>query len=157
MPPVVKAGLAPEQAGLTLNWRIGPAGRDFAGPAFVQLQAAGGVRALLPLSPVHLRLARRDNGDAVLSWVRRGRIDADSWLGEEIPLGEERERYRITIAPLGAAALRTVETVEPRLIYTQAQQALDFPVRPAAIEVTIRQIGVGAGAGLPGRRQFTLN
>lgn len=154
---VVKAGLAPGQAGMTLNWRIGPAGRDFGGPSFIGLQAAGGVRALLPLSPVHLRLARRENGDAALDWVRRGRVDADSWLGEDIPLGEESERYRIEIAPAGGSTLRTAETAEPRWTYAAAQHAADFPARPAAVEVTVRQIGTAAGAGLPGRRTFVLD
>lgn len=154
---VIKAGLAPEQAGLTLNWRIGPAGREFGGPGFIRLQAVGGVRALLPLSPVHLRLAEQENGDAVLSWMRRGRIDADSWLGEEIPLGEENERYRVAIAPAGGSVLRVAETTETGLTYTRAQQEQDFPARPAAVEVTVRQIGTATGAGLPGRRTFILN
>lgn len=153
---VVKAGLAAEQAGMLLNWRIGPAGRDFGGPNFVTLSVTGGVRARLPLSPVHLRLRRRPNGDAELTWVRRGRIDADSWLGEEIPLGEENERYRIEIAPAGGATVRMVETGEPHWTYTAALAGADFPARPAALDVTVRQIGAGAGAGLPGRKRFIL-
>ena len=153
---VVKAGLMPEQAGIALNWRIGPAGKDFGGPNFLTLVAAGGIRARLPLSPVHLRLARRPNGDAELKWVRRGRIDADSWLGEEIPLGEESERYRIEIAPSAGAVVRTVETTEPRWTYAADLAGADFPGRPAEIDITVRQIGAGAGAGLPARKTFTL-
>src|SRR5690606_18194295 len=53
---VAKAGLAPGQAGLPLNWRIGPAGRDIGSASFARLSAAGGIRARLPLCPVHLRL-----------------------------------------------------------------------------------------------------
>ena len=153
---IVKAGLTPQQTGMALNWRIGPAGREFGGPDFIGMQASGGVRALLPLSPVHLRLARAADGDATLSWVRRGRIDADSWLGEDIPLGEESERYRIEIATAGGAVLRTAETSEPRWTYAAAQQSADFPVRPADIEVTVRQIGAAAGAGLAAKKTFTL-
>lgn len=154
---VVRAGLAPEQAGLPLNWRIGPSGKDFAGPYFVDLQMAGGVRAQLPLSPVHLRCAAVPGGNLSLNWVRRGRIDADSWLGEDIPLGEESERYRIEVALAGGGgALRTAETPTPQWTYPAALQALDFPSRPAAVVFTVRQISPSAGAGLPARRTFTL-
>jgi len=153
---VVKAGLAPEQAGLPLNWRIGPSGKDFAGPYFVDMQMAGGMRAQLPLPPVHLRCAAVAGGDLSLTWVRRGRVDAASWLGEDIPLGEESERYRIEIAPAGGTALRTAETPTPQWTYPAALQALDFPSRPAAAAFTVRQINPSAGAGLPARRTFTL-
>src|SRR5690606_4112772 len=86
---VAAAGLAPELAGLPLNWRIGPSGKDFGAPHFLALTMAGGMRAQLPLSPAHLRGGRRAGGDLDLTWIRRGRVDADSWLGEDIPLGEE--------------------------------------------------------------------
>jgi hypothetical protein len=154
---VVKAGLAAELAGLPLNWRIGPSGRDFGGPHFAGLTMAGGIRARLPLSPVHLRAARRANGDRDLSWVRRGRIDADSWLGEEIPLGEESERYRLEFAGPGGAVPRVVETSTPRWTYASALQVQDFPVRPAGVSVTIRQISAVAGPGLPAQMAFTLD
>ena len=153
---VVRAGLAPEQAGLPLNWLVGPAGRDFGGPSFVGLTMAGGLRAQLPLAPVHLRCAAMPGGDVVLSWTRRGRIDADSWLGEDIPLGEESERYRIEIAPEDGPAMRTVETGAPHWTYTAALSGADFPARPATIAVTVRQISPRAGGGLPARRRFTL-
>lgn len=153
---VMKAGLSPAQAGLALNWRVGPAGLDFGGDTFVGLAGAGGVRARLPLSPVHLRFSREPNGDARLDWIRRGRIDADNWLGEDIPLGEESERYRVEIAPHGSAALRTAETTAPRFTYTASQITADFPSLPAEIDVTVRQIGTGMGAGLPASRTFTV-
>jgi hypothetical protein len=105
---VVKAGLASEQAGLMLNWRVGPIGHDFGGDSYVRRTLDGGLRALTPLSPVHLRLQRAGSGDAELTWIRRARLDADSWLSEDIPLGEEFERYRIEIAPAGGAVVRTM-------------------------------------------------
>lgn len=30
-------------------------------------------------------------------WIRRGRIDEDRWIGEDIKIGEEREEYRVEI------------------------------------------------------------
>jgi hypothetical protein len=153
---VVAAGLAPELAGLPLNWRIGPSGKDFGPPYFVGITMAGGMRAHLPLSPAHMRLARKAGGDVDLSWIRRGRIDADSWLGEDIPLGEESERYRISVATAEGAVRRTIDVDRPRWTYPAALQATDFPSRPAAITIGISQVSLAAGAGVPARRHFTL-
>ncbi len=50
---------------------------------------------LKPLSPAHLSV-RKENGLLTLSWIRRSRVDADSWLGE-VPLGEGSERYRVRL------------------------------------------------------------
>ena len=128
---VVRAGLAPEQAGLALNWRIGPSRQDFGASSFVQLTQTGGVRARTPLAPVHLRVARQADGDAALRWIRRGRIGADSWLADDIPLGEEVERYRVEIATEGAVVKRVAEVGEPSWTYAAAQIAADFPALPA--------------------------
>ena len=91
---VQPAGLLAGEAGLVLNWRVGPAGSDLSGANFSDHTEIGGIRAQLPLSPVHLKAEMDAGGDLTLSWVRRGRIDADSWTPSEIPLGEEREEYQ---------------------------------------------------------------
>jgi hypothetical protein len=68
--------LATSEIGLTLNWIAEAAGTSFA--ASGPLSFAGGVRAETPLSPVHLRAARADSGDVTITWVRRGRTNADN-------------------------------------------------------------------------------
>jgi len=108
------------------------------------------------LPPVHLRCAAVAGGDLSLTWVRRGRVDADSWLGEDIPLGEESERYRISVATAEGAVRRTIDVDRPRWTYPAALQATDFPSRPAAITIGISQVSLAAGAGVPARQHFTL-
>lgn len=154
---VVKAGLQAEQAGLALNWMVGPTGQDFGGPTHVGFAAAGGLRARQPLSPVHLRLTRQVNGDASFVWTRRGRIDADSWLAENIPLGEEYERYRVEVRLPGGAVLRAIETEAPKWTYPAAMIASDLPSVPTEIEVSVRQISAAVGIGLPATRNFVLS
>lgn len=151
------AGLRAEEIGLELNWRVGPAGSDISEENFLLAQGvSGGVRALLPLSPVHLR-ARKIDGDIHIGWKRRGRINADSWLGDEIPLGEERELYRIEIAPQGGAPVRTAISEEPSWTYSAAMQADDFTQDPEAIEVSVRQLSAAAGGGIAARRTIYLS
>src|SRR5690606_23509562 len=110
-----------------LNWKVGPVGHDFGGPDFITAQAIGGVRARQPLSPVHLRATRLAGGDVRLGWIRRGRVEADGWLAEDIPLGEENEAYRVEVSNGGGAVLRSVTVVRPEWTYAAAAIAEDFP------------------------------
>ena len=153
---VVRSGLAPELAGLPLNWKVGPSGYSLADPVFVGLSDVGGLRARMPLSPVHLRQKREPDSGLTLTWIRRGRIDADNWLAEDIPLGEEFERYRVEIGPVGGPATRVIEVSSPSWTYPADQIGSDFPMRPMPVEVVVRQIGVTVGAGLSARLSFNL-
>jgi len=143
------AGLTSAEIGLPLNWKVGPAGYDLTDRFFDVSQHSGGARALLPLSPVHLRAVVEPDGSVALSWIRRSRIDADSWLAVEIPLGEDSERYVVAAGLPGDAPLRLAETLEPQWTYPAAQLAADFAGVPDAIEVSVRQVGNAVGEGLP--------
>lgn len=150
------AGLAAGEIGLPLNWRIGPTGTEFSAAFFAEFNATGGIRARLPLSPVHLRCRETAGGDLALTWVRRGRLDADDWAASEIPLGEEREEYRVEIAFVGGATVRAATSATQSYVYAAAAIAADFGTMPAAIDVTVRQLSLAAGWGLPATRRFTL-
>jgi hypothetical protein len=149
------AGLAASEFGLAVNWRVGPSGTEFSAQNFAEITAAGGLRARLPLSPVHLK-CRRAGGDLAFSWIRRGRVDADDWAPSEIPLGEERAEYRIDIAPAGGPAVRNATVTTQGWTYTAAATAADFGVLPASLDVTVRQFSVAAGWGVPATCRFTF-
>lgn len=153
---VRSVGLAASEIGLPRAWRIGPAGDELGGAHFLPLTGTGGLRSQMPLSPVHLRARKIADGALALSWVRRGRIDADNWQAEDVPLGETNERYRIDVAPEGGAIVRTQIVSTPSWIYSPASIATDFPSPPAILEFTVRQISTTVGAGIPARRAVTL-
>ena len=89
--------------------------------------------SVVPPSPVHLRATRNEGGGADLVWVRRSR-SGWRWIdGVDAPLGEESERYRVTIAPVGGS-VRSVETVAPAAALS-AEDLAD------GVSVTVRQIG----------------
>jgi hypothetical protein len=152
---LVAAGLRASEIGLELNWRVVPAGAELDGDVQAQLTATGGTRALKPLSPVHLRM-RREETAAVFFWIQRGRIDADSWAGTDIPLGEEREAYALSFSLPGGPALRSAEVGEAEFIYPLAEIEADFGTMPQEIEMSVRQISQAAGPGLPAIRRFAL-
>jgi hypothetical protein len=149
------AGLSASEIGLLLNWRVAPVGSDLSGDTVSEYSGIGGLRALTPLAPVHLR-ARIEAGDIALRWVRRGRVDADSWTSADIPLGEEREEYQVQIAHPGGAVVRTATSTSQSFLYDAAAIADDFGAMPEAIEVTVRQLSLAAGWGLPATRHLSL-
>lgn len=153
---VVAAGLLAGEAGLLLNWRVGPLGGDFSSANFSTHEETGGRRALMPLSPAHLRGKLTAGQDLSLTWIRRGRIDADSWETSEIPLGEEREEYRVDVAATGGAIVRSVTVSTPAWVYPAAGIAADFGTPPAALDITVRQLSATAGWGLPATQRFAL-
>jgi hypothetical protein len=153
---VKPAGLLSSEIGLSLNWRVGPSGEDFSGEAFGAYVETGGLRALTPLSPVHLKAVRKSNGDVGISWIRRSRVDADSWLASEIPLGEETEAYRVDIATSNGALVRSLTAPSSSLVYTAASLTEDFPAPPDSIHITVRQISAAVGPGTPASIELAL-
>ncbi|PYE88396.1 baseplate multidomain protein megatron [Phyllobacterium leguminum] len=152
---VASAGLQASEIGLALNWRIGTAGRDFSDAYFDTVEATGGLRALQALSPVHLAARRLANGDLAASWIRRSRIDADSWLGSDIPLGEEQELYRVEVWR-GSSLLRTVEVREPRWTYAEADRIADLGGSAQAFELAVTMVSARTGPGRYGRIEVRL-
>lgn len=127
------------------RYRIGPVQRDVGDPSMAELTVMIGSEALRPLSPVRPR-ARRGGGAIAFDWIRRSRIDGDSWDLAEVPLGEEVELYEITLLNEGAA-LRSARTTVPAWSYPEALELADFGVAQAEIEIVIAQISSVAGRG----------
>ncbi len=128
-----------------LSWRVSPAGATEGDPGVATLTATPTGAALRPLAPVHPR-ARRITTGVSFSWIRRARYGGDSWEIVEPPLGEERERYRVTLYD-GAAIKRQVETEEPSWLYPAAQELADFGAPRPSFDLAIAQISAALGPG----------
>ncbi|EDQ33772.1 hypothetical protein HPDFL43_04945 [Hoeflea phototrophica DFL-43] len=134
---VVPLGLTLEEAGRALNWIAEPVGGAAEGAAPEIF--AGGERALTPLSPVHLD-ARREPGGVRFRWIRRGRLQADSWAPADIADDEGFERYRAEIL-LGGASIRTAEMESPNWLYTHAEELADFGSEQTELTLRVAQAG----------------
>ena len=75
---IVKGADALERS---LQLRIVMAGRDHGDATALALAATPRVTALKPLAPLHLKAVRGGSG-VTFSWIRRTRIDGDTWVGE---------------------------------------------------------------------------
>lgn len=143
-----------DDVGRSWRYRIGPANADVAGTAMRELVASVGTAALRPLAPVHPQ-ARRSGAGVTLSWIRRTRIDGDSWEAFEVPLGEETERYRLTVYQAGEVK-RVVESDRPDLLYPAASEIEDFGEAQPSLDIALAQLSLAAGAGLPWRGLVTI-
>jgi len=105
----------------------------------VMAAANGTGLAVRPLSPVGLRVDRV-GGEVRLGWTRRSRIGWRWRDGIDVPLGEERERYRVTRMADGLPPLVS-EVSEPRWTYPSGVLADDRQAGAREAIVTVAQIG----------------
>lgn len=140
--------------GRTRRYRVGPARDDIGEATMVEFDASVAGEALIPLSPVRPK-AVRNGGGVALNWLRRTRIDGDSWELAEVPLGEESERYEIGILD-GEDLLRTEIVNEPGWLYPAAQELADFGAPQQEIALSLRQFSATVGGGREWRGRISV-
>lgn len=131
--------------GQSRRYRIGPVRHDVGDPSMVEIVTGASEVALRPLSPVR-PWARRVEDGVMLGWIRRTRLDGDSWDIAEVPLGEESELYEIVIHD-GPAELRRETVTSPGWVYPAALELADFGALQAEITVSIVQMSATVGRG----------
>lgn len=129
------------------NYRVGPARRGYDDPSYLHQVHAFDGNGLRPYAPVHLR-ATDAGGDLQMSWIRRTRIDGDSWDTVEVPLGEDVENYEVRVLKDGQV-VRQDYVSTPAWIYPAADRVADGAL--GAISVEVAQMSVRFGAGLASR------
>ncbi len=144
--------LALSARGLARHYRIGPAQRGYDDPSYVHKIEAFDGNGLRPYAPVHLRAAADGAGNLELSWVRRTRIDGDSWQSMDVPLGEGSEVYLVQVLQ-NEGVVREATVLTPSWAYTAMAQAADS--LSGAFEIAVAQVSDRFGPG-PFRR-ITIN
>jgi hypothetical protein len=129
--------------GLARFYRVGSAARGYDDPnVTVRSEAFDGI-GLRPYSVAHLRhegLA----GDIHVSWMRRTRIDGDSWHSQEVPLAEDFEAYQIRVLQ-GSSIVAEYSVAQPSFLYTLAMRVSDGVV--GTFEIAVAQISTSFGPG----------
>ncbi len=137
--------LSSAQRRIARHYRIGPARRGYDDPSYTHLFEAFDGNGLRPYAPCHLRVKRDGAGGLSLSWIRRTRIEGDSWDLSEVPLGEEAESYLVRVR-VGNEVLREVTVKTPEWTYDMDAQIADGLTLPARIEIA--QLSSRYGPGL---------
>jgi hypothetical protein len=130
--------------GIERNYRVGIAAEGPSGEDVVAQRLAFDGAGLRPYSVCHLRGRKAQNGDLMVGWIRRTRVDGDSWQSVEVPLGEESERYVVRILA-GAQVLRQVEVTQAGWSYPAALQAVDLAA--GATQLAVAQVSAQFGYG----------
>lgn len=146
---VTQIALATALIGAERHYRVGPADRAYDSGRYHHFTATHLGVGLRPYAPVHLRESRKEDGGLVFKWLRRGRIENDSWLGTDIPLAEETEAYQVRILS-GGTLRRDVQSAVANWQYSAAMQAEDGVFSP--FEIEIAQLSASFGAGLVARK-----
>lgn len=141
---LTQVNLPQSARGLVRYYRVGGTTRGFDGPGVVPYSGAFQGIGLRPYSVCHLRGQGVLGQDIALSWIRRTRIDGDSWQSTEVPLGEESESYRVQVLT-GTTLHREVIAASPVWTYTVAMQAADGVTPGSRIEVAQLSASYGAG------------
>jgi hypothetical protein len=99
-----------------------------------------------PLSPAHVTLTRNaGTGDWTIDFTRRTRIGAANLDGQDVPLGETSEAYKIRILS-GATVKRTIETTsQTGNIYSAADQTTDWGSPQTTLTVEVVQMSPTLG------------
>lgn len=141
-PAVTQIDLPLAARGLARVWRVGAAQRGFDDPDVVARTLTFDSIGLRPYPVAHLR-AEAFGANTRLAWLRRTRVDGDSWISPEVPLGEEREAYVLRVLRDGGV-LRTLTVTENSWIYPAALRAADGP---GQFSVAVAQLSDRFGPG----------
>jgi len=105
--------------------------------------------SLMPLSPVHVRATRNDEGDVMITWIRRTRFGGQWRDKVDVPLAEESELYDMDILD-GGVIVRTVSNISNDFYsYNALEQVTDFGSIQSSLTVKIYQISSAIGRGYP--------
>lgn len=129
--------------GVQRHYRVGRLSSGYNGEFVLHETHAFAGNGLRPYRVAHLRAAKTGH-DVVATWVRRTRIDGDSWDSVEVPVGETSEAYVVRISQ-GSSLLRQDVVGAASYTYTQGMQADDGAVGPIIIDVAQRSDAYGAG------------
>lgn len=149
---LVRLPLNVADVGLSRMYKSVATGTAFADAAAQEFTGEG--EALKPFSPVHLDAVIQDDDDILLTWIRRNRLGQTLQDGMEIPMSEDTEAYEVDVLVDGAV-MRTLETDEQRVIYTEAQQAEDVG-SATTFTFSVYQISADVGRGHVGTLDVVL-
>jgi hypothetical protein len=148
---VTQLPVAPSSRGLARHYRVGPASLPYDDASFFHtVETFEGV-GLRPYRPVHLSARRSGDGSVLLKWIRRTRLEGDSWNGLDVPIGEDSLLFDVRILE-SDALLRRIDVPASSYVYTAADQGADGWPQNLVFEVA--QVSERFGPGPYGRIEF---
>jgi GTA TIM-barrel-like domain/Putative phage tail protein len=148
---VQQMGISLDTLNKELNIKYGPSNKDIGDSSYKSTTKTFVGRGLMPYSPVHVSYSVAGGGDITISWIRRTRINGDSWnYTGDVPLNEAFEKYEVDILDGSDEVVRTLSvTNSTSVVYDASDQSSDGISAP--FDVIIYQMSDQVGRGV-GRR-----
>lgn len=143
-PMLAQVSLPLASRGLTRFYRIGALDLGYTDINVVTKSLAFNGIGLRPYSVSHLASKGSLGGTVDLTWIRRTRIDGDSWQSLEVPLGEDSLSFTVRVYA-GSTILRLALVSQATWQYTADMQIEDGT--PASVVVTVAQNSAAFGEG----------
>ncbi len=143
---IPQLSLSASARGLTRFYRVGQADRGYSDPKVVSAELVFNGIGLRPYSVAQLYASGVRGASVSLNWIRRTRIEGDSWLGLDVPLGEDSELYQVQVHQ-GSTLLREEYATTPNWTYTPAMQLADGAGAGAGFSVAVAQVSTRFGPG----------
>ncbi|MEM7440178.1 MAG: glycoside hydrolase TIM-barrel-like domain-containing protein [Pseudomonadota bacterium] len=140
---IEQISLPDSDRGLERFFRVGPVDRPVSDATYVSQVHSFDLIALRPFAPVHLRALSGVSGIST-SWIRRTRIDGDSWQGFDVPLGETTEQYLVRVLANGQV-VREATVTQPAWTYLATDIATDGVT--GLVDLEVAQISERFGPG----------
>jgi hypothetical protein len=128
-------------------YRYGPSSRAYNHPSYREEILDFTARGLRLLSPCHLTCTKSEAG-WILQWIRRGRVNADTWDGLDIPLGEESEQYHVRVLRSGHTVIELTTSSPKATILNAHITAHQLDIDAQAISIEVAQISNTYGPGV---------
>ncbi len=138
----VQLDLPGSQRDILRHYRVGPAGLAYDSNRYMHFTGSFTGIGERPYPVAHLRADGA--ADLGVSWIRRTRIDGDSWSGVEVPLAQETESYSVKVVKSGVTLFETLVST-PNWTYSNAQQISDGAIAPFEIHVAQSSASFGNG------------
>ena len=131
--------------GVTQHYRYGPGTRSITDASYQYRQDAFSGVGLRPYRVVHLK-SKMDESDIEVSWIRRTRVNGDSWDTEDVPISEGFERYAIRVFRNGVQ-VRSDTSSSPKWTYSNLMRLFDGTLDAAELRFDVAQVSDVYGEG----------
>ena len=130
----LQASVPTELRDVPIRYRVGPASKPVDHGAYVEFEHTTTALGLRPYAPVRLEAISDGVGGFDFYWLRRTRINGDSWALPEVPLGEASEAYQVRVKSQGEV-VREETVIAPTWAYSATDIVSDGVTMPFEIEV----------------------
>lgn len=110
--------------------------------------------SLKPFAPVNIQAETQENGDIVLTWMRRDRFSINSF--EPIPMSEDSKLYAIDIIQNNLLERTITNVTDESFTYTVAMQDEDGIDLEEPLTLAVYQISAVVGRGYAGRATINV-